>query len=156
MSDVHEVTLALDLRDELSEGELADLCWHLGFGPQPETLSIVTEFPAMAFDEETDEWISVDRPESLLNQRGPAARVGGAVFSELFRRENPAGWAVTSRQELHPDQFDGVGELLCWMATKVHANHVNGDGSVTVGFIRFLEQAVPQPLKVNSDEVSWP
>ncbi|MFF9512175.1 hypothetical protein ACF1BU_36845 [Streptomyces sp. NPDC014724] len=42
MSDVYELVVTVDLRDEITEQELAELRWHLGIGPQPERLSIVS------------------------------------------------------------------------------------------------------------------
>ncbi|MFI6006928.1 hypothetical protein ACIA98_42500 [Streptomyces sp. NPDC051366] len=51
MSDIYGLMIAVDLRDEISEQELAELSWHLGTGPQPERLSIVTEFPVVVEDD---------------------------------------------------------------------------------------------------------
>lgn len=36
MSDVYELVVTVDLRDEITEQELAELRRHLGIGPQPE------------------------------------------------------------------------------------------------------------------------
>ncbi|MCX4630193.1 hypothetical protein [Streptomyces sp. NBC_01443] len=157
MSDIHELMIAVDLRDEISEPELAELSWHLGIGPQPERLSIVTEFPVVVVD---DSGIPVieDDPRPLLAGRGAAWRVGGVLCSALAPRADLArkGWSLTSRQEIHPDEFEKVGELLCWLATRAHDTHLLGDGAVGVGFLRFYEAEVPDVLKVDSGQVGWP
>ncbi|MDA2811815.1 hypothetical protein O4J56_14325 [Nocardiopsis sp. RSe5-2] len=36
MADVFELAITVDLRDEISEEEVAELRWHLGLGPEPE------------------------------------------------------------------------------------------------------------------------
>lgn len=76
MSDVFELAVSVDLRDELSEQELAELHWHLGIGPQPERLSIVTEFPFVVVDE-AGEPVVEDEPRPLLVEA--VARPGGWV-----------------------------------------------------------------------------
>ncbi|MFC9813981.1 hypothetical protein ACFVJM_18145 [Streptomyces virginiae] len=63
------------------------------------------------------------------------------------------GWALTSRQEIHPDEFEKVGELLCWLAARAHDTHRRGDGAVGVGFLRFHEDEVPEALTVVGGEV---
>ncbi|MFD8983369.1 hypothetical protein [Streptomyces sp. NPDC059564] len=157
MSDIHELTIAVDLRDEISETELAELNWHLGIGPQPERLSIVAEFPIVVVD---DSGIPVieDDPHPLLAGRGPASRVGDVLCSTLARRADlpRKGWTLTSRQEIHPDEFERVGELLCWLATRAHETHQLGDGTVRIGFLRFYEAEVPDVLQVENGQVSWP
>ncbi|GGP79908.1 hypothetical protein GCM10010215_00820 [Streptomyces virginiae] len=70
MSDVHELVVAVDLRDEISEGELAELRWHLGLGGRPERLSVVTRFPVVVWDDEGEPVIE-DDPRPLLAGRGP-------------------------------------------------------------------------------------
>ncbi|WP_256255611.1 hypothetical protein [Streptomyces sp. MUSC 14] len=96
MSDIYELTLALDLRDALSVEELAELRWHLGAGPAPETFRIVTEFPVVVEDEHGD-FVIEDHPEPLLGQHGGGYKVGGALVSVLFRRQETgsAAWALT-------------------------------------------------------------
>ncbi|MFD3809063.1 hypothetical protein ACFWSF_37380 [Streptomyces sp. NPDC058611] len=78
MSDIHELTAAVDLRDEISATEVAELRWHLGIGPRPERLSIITEFPVVVVD---DSGVPVveDDPRPLLAGNGAAARVGGPL-----------------------------------------------------------------------------
>ncbi|MGR4880710.1 hypothetical protein ACIPUC_15075 [Streptomyces sp. LARHCF249] len=115
MSDIHELMISVDLQDEISAQELAELSWHLGIGPQPERLSIITEFPVVVVD---DSGIPVieDDPYPLLAGQGVASRVGGVLCSTLASRTDlpRKGWSLTSRQEIHPDEFEKVGELLCW------------------------------------------
>ncbi|WP_326593661.1 hypothetical protein [Streptomyces sp. NBC_01294] len=157
VSDLYELTIAVDLRDEISETELAELSWHLGIGPQPERLSIVTRFPVVVED---DDGIPVieDDPHPLLAERGAALRVGGALCSVLAGRADLSrkGWSLTSRQEIHPDQFEEVGELLCWLAARAHATHLRGDGAIGIGFLRFIEAEVPDVLQVENGQVGWP
>ncbi|MEU9039365.1 hypothetical protein AB0D45_31275 [Streptomyces sp. NPDC048352] len=120
MSDMYELMIALDLQDEISEKELAEVSWHLGLGPQPACLSIVTEFPRAVMD---DSGIPVveDDPHPLLAGRGAAWRVGGVLSSALAPHADlpGKGWSLTSRQEIHPDEFEKIGELLCWLATRL-------------------------------------
>ena len=144
MSDLYEFTMAVDLRDDLPNSELAELRWHLGLGPQPRQLTAVP--------------VVDDMPCQLLDGRGPACRVGGALFSTLVSREeiSRGGWALTTRQEVHPDDFDDIGRLLVWLAARVHDTHVEYDGSVRLGFVRFLEDDRAHPLKVRDGEVGWP
>ncbi|MER6612141.1 hypothetical protein [Streptomyces xantholiticus] len=80
MADIFELMLTLDLRDELSEEELAELRWHLGLGPRPKVLRIVTDFPFVVEDDH-GELVIEDRPEPLLGRHGEASKVGGALVS---------------------------------------------------------------------------
>lgn len=157
MSDIHELTVAVDLRDEISATELAELRWHLGIGPRPEHLSIVTEFPVVVVDDSGVPMVE-DDPRPLLAGNGAAARVGGVLGSALEPRTDPPreGWALTSRQELHPDEFEEVGELLGWLAARAHAAHRLADGTVGLGFLRFHEDEVPAALRVEGGRVGWP
>lgn len=157
MADIYELTLALDLCAELSVEELAELRWHLGVGPKPETLRIVTDFPVVVEDEDGD-FVIEDHPEPLLGHRGGGYKVGGALVSVLLpRQETGSGvWALTSRQEVHPDDFERAGELLCWLAAKAGERHRGVDGSVDLGWIRFHEERRPQPLVVRDGAVVWP
>ncbi|MGV4985717.1 hypothetical protein ACVB8X_06590 [Streptomyces sp. NRAIS4] len=65
-------------------------------------------------------------------------------------------WALTSRQEIHPDGFERLGELLGWLATKAAAGHRRFDGSVDLGRIRTYEERQPEPLLIRDREVVWP
>ncbi|MFE0509385.1 hypothetical protein [Streptomyces sp. NPDC058964] len=157
MADIFELMLALDLRDELSAGELTELRWHLGVGPQPETFRIVTEFPVVV-DDEDGEFVIEDHPVPLLGQQGGGYKVGGALVSVLLRLQDAGeeSWALTSRQEIHPDDFERTGELLSWLATKASARHRGCDGDVHLGWIRFYEEPRPAPLVVRDGAVVWP
>ncbi|MFE7099652.1 hypothetical protein [Streptomyces erythrochromogenes] len=157
MSDVYELMIAVDLRDEISEAELAELNWHLGIGPQPECLTIVTEFPVVVLDD-ADVPVIEDDPRPLLAGQGAARRVGGVLCSALASRADQPrkGWSLMSRQEMHPDDFGEVGELLCWLAARAQETHQRGDGAVGIGFIRFHEAEVPEVLQVKSGQTAWP
>ncbi|WP_285543617.1 hypothetical protein [Streptomyces lavendulae] len=157
MADIFELMLTLDLRDELSEDELAELRWHLGLGPKPDILHIVTEFPFV--DEDDDgELIVENDPQPLLGCHGEAFKVDGALVSVLVRREHTwcGAWALTSRQEIHPDQFDLTGTLLRWLATKAGDRHRRFDGSVDLGWTRLYEARQAEPLVVREGAVIWP
>ncbi|WP_030771075.1 hypothetical protein [Streptomyces sp. NRRL F-2664] len=157
MSDLYELLVAVDLLDGISEGEVAELQWHLGTGDQPEQLSIVTAFPAVVLDEGGIPAIE-EEPYPLLAGRGAASRVGGVLCSALASRAglSRTGWSLTSRQEIHPDEFDKVGELLVWLAERAHPTHLRGDGAVPIGFLRFHEAEVPEVLRVEDGQVGWP
>ncbi|MDG5803852.1 hypothetical protein P9869_14475 [Streptomyces ossamyceticus] len=60
-----------------------------------------------------------NHPEPLLGQQGEAFKVDGALTSVLLRRQDTGSgtWALTSRQEIHPDDFERTGDLLSWLAT---------------------------------------
>ncbi|MFG2391039.1 hypothetical protein ACGFYF_19330 [Streptomyces lavendulae] len=156
MADVFELMLALDLRPDLPEPELDELRWHLGLGPEPEALRIVTAFPWVVEDDEGMPVVE-NHPEPLLAQRGEAYRIGGALVSLLVRRERAGrgAWALTSRQEIHPDDFDRTGELLAWLATAAADAHRH-DGGVDLGWTRFHEERRPVPLTVRGGAVAWP
>ncbi|MFI9359327.1 hypothetical protein [Streptomyces lydicus] len=166
MADAYDFLLTLDLKDDLSADEVAELRWHLGLGPQPERLCIISEFPEVVLDDNSKpvlddqgEWRVENAPYPVLAQRGPAWRIGGATVSELARREGPRpGWALTTRQALHPDDFDKVDPLLSWLATHADYDYVEFDGSPRsggfgqyVGYERFYEDAVITKLLVIKD-----
>ncbi|MGW2304401.1 hypothetical protein [Streptomyces sp. NPDC001809] len=157
MADIFELMLTLDLRDALSEDELAELRWHLGLGPRPENLGIVTAFPCVHVD---DDGVPVveDDPRPLLGRRGEGYKVRGTLVSGLLRRERTGAgtWALTSRQEIHPDEFDLTGELLGWLADRAADGHRGPDGSVELGWIRFHESSRAEPLVARDGVVAWP
>ncbi|MEV6678448.1 hypothetical protein AB0N09_16540 [Streptomyces erythrochromogenes] len=157
MSDVYELMIAVDLQDEIAEPELAELNWHLGIGPRPERLTIVTAFPVVVLDDDGLPVIEND-PRPLLAGQGAAWRVGGVLCSALASRvgQSRKGWSLVSRQEVHPDDFDQVGELLCWLAARAQGTHLREDGAVGIGFLRFHEADVPDALQVKSGQVAWP
>ncbi|MCX4736715.1 hypothetical protein [Streptomyces sp. NBC_01363] len=157
MSDVYELAISVDLRDELSEQELAELRWHLGIGPQPERLSIVTAFPIVVVDEAGDPVIE-DEPRPLLAGGGVAWRVGGVLGSALADRADlpRKGWSLTSRQEIHPDEFEQVGELLCWLAARVHDTDRLAGDVVPIGGLKHLEALTPDVIEVVNGQIAWP
>ncbi|MEV6751194.1 hypothetical protein [Streptomyces sp. NPDC051214] len=152
MADIYELSVALDLSADVSDEEIAELRWHLGLGPRPETLTIVRAFPVVVEDDEGEPVIE-DDPVPLLGCHDAASKVGGALTSALLSREG--GWALTARQEIHPDDFDRVGELLVWLAGRAADRHERSGGSVHVGWIRFHEEDGPVPLMVRG-VVVWP
>ncbi|KJK60088.1 hypothetical protein [Saccharothrix sp. ST-888] len=157
MGDVFELSIAMDLRGDLSAGEVAELRWHLGLGPMPESPSIVPEFPSVVADDAGGPVVE-DRPGPLLGRQGEGLKVPGALVSVLLSREAApnGGWVMTARQEVHPDEFDRVGGLLSWLATRAGEGHRRSDGSVHVGWIRYYESDRPEPLTVRDGEVGWP
>ncbi|MGW7297426.1 MULTISPECIES: hypothetical protein [unclassified Streptomyces] len=157
MADIYELMLALDLRDDVSEAEVAELRWHVGLGPRPEGLNIVTG-SSLVMEVEGEEVEVEEVPEPLLSCQGEAYKVGGALFSVLLRKEDAwrSGWALTSRQEIHPDDFDRTGTLLTWLADRAHDVHRRPDGGVNVGWTRFYEEVRPEPLVVRDGVVVWP
>jgi hypothetical protein len=141
MSDVHDLLLVLDLRPGLPAEQIEELRWHLGLGPQPARPTIVTDFYEVVLDDDAqpvrDESgaIQVESdPRPLLAQTGAARHAGGALVSQLTSRDD-GGWALTSRQELHPDEFDRVNELLAWLAANARP------GTEYLGYVRPFEQA---------------
>uniref|UniRef100_A0AAU3I926 DUF4265 domain-containing protein n=1 Tax=Streptomyces sp. NBC_01393 TaxID=2903851 RepID=A0AAU3I926_9ACTN len=157
MADIYELSIVLNLREGLSDEEASELRWHLGLGPKPESLRIVPGFPTVVEDEHGDP-VMVDDPVPLLGQSGEAWKVGGALVSVLLRPEDAryGTWALTVRQEIHPDDFERIGELLSWLATKADDRHSAPTGTVRLGWTRFCESDQFEPLVVRDGEVVWP
>ncbi|MGW7053577.1 hypothetical protein [Streptomyces sp. NPDC054887] len=157
MADVFELMLTVDLVDQMSEEELAELRWHLGLGSEPDVLRIVTDFPGVVEDDHGRHVVET-HPEPLLGQHDYASKVDGPLASTLVRRQDTESdaWRLTSRQEIHPDAFDSVGQLLNWLATKAEGRHCDPDGKVTLGRIRFYEDPQFEPLVVWEGAVIWP
>lgn len=157
MADIYELSIVLNLREELSDDELAELRWHLGLGPKPETLHTVPTFPTVVEDDH-GEPIVVDELAPLLDQYGAAWKVDGALVSVLLRTEKAryGAWALTVRQEIHPDEFDRTGALLSWLATKADNRHRASTGTVRLGWTRFCESDQFEPLVARDGEVVWP
>jgi len=156
VSDAFELLLAMDLGDDLTAAEVDELRWHLGLGPRPPRLTIVPEFPDVLVDDDGLPQV-VDAPRPLLAGAGPAHHrgVGGALVSALARRERPAGWALTTRQELHPDDFGLVRALLDRLAQH-HVPGFPGSYGHPIGHLRFHEEIEPSPLFLTADGVTWP
>ncbi|MFJ5731002.1 hypothetical protein [Streptomyces paradoxus] len=157
MADVFELMLTMDLIDEMSQEELAELRWHLGLGTEPDVLRIVTDFPVVVEDDHGKPVIE-NHPEPLLGQHDQASKVGGSLASALERRQDTeaGAWSLTSRQEIHPDDFERAGQLLSWLATKADGRHRGPGGRVTLGWTRFYEDRQPEPLVVRDGAVIWP
>ncbi|MFG2292591.1 hypothetical protein [Streptomyces sp. NPDC048603] len=157
MSDIHELQVTVDLRDGLSGQELAELRWHLGLGPEPEQLTVITEFPFVVVDDDGNPRIE-NEPRALLAGSGPAWKVGGTLGSSLTARTGlpGGGWSLTSRTELHPDDTEQVGELLRWLAPRVHDTHVHPDGTVRLGHCRWYEDPEPYSLEVRDGQLNLP
>ncbi|MGW0842231.1 hypothetical protein ACWD26_19045 [Streptomyces sp. NPDC002787] len=116
MADVYELQLALGLPESLPPADFALLRWHLGQvkGEEPGQ----GEYPLMA-------------------ERGPAWRIGGVLVGELDRDER--GWALTVRQEVHPDDFSALRWLVRWLGERTSTVGV-------IGYLRFYEALVPDVL----------
>lgn len=154
VSDVYELTVTVDLRDGLSDHQLAELRWHLGLGPRPERLTVVTDFPCVVVDDDGVPRIEND-PRPLLAGDGPARRTAGALCAALADRTGlpGGGWALTSRTEIHPDEAEEVGVLLRWLAEHAHDTHRRSDGTVGIGHYRAYEDPTPSALLVGDGRV---
>ncbi|MFK0237527.1 hypothetical protein [Streptomyces vinaceus] len=99
-------------------------------------------------------------PRPLPAGRGAAWRVGGVLSSALADLADlrGKGWSLTSRQEIHPDEFEKLGEMLCRPAARAHETHLLGDGAVGVGVgcLRFCEAEDLDVLQVVGGQVSRP
>ncbi|MFI6906897.1 hypothetical protein ACIBKY_36955 [Nonomuraea sp. NPDC050394] len=158
MADLYELLVTADLPDDLSEAEMAELRWHLGLGPEPEEFTIVTDFPAEFVDDLDDpqvaasgegHWAAVRLP--ALAQRGAAARIRGVLFSALERRgpeERRPGWALTSRQEIHADEFDLATQFIRWLDRRVR------DSAFDLSLhMRFYEDDALEPASLRNGEL---
>src|SRR5262249_17834697 len=117
--DSYEFLLNIDLRDDLSEGELAEVRWHLGLGPQPaEVVIVTTTYPVPA-----DDGSRPEVPLPVLAGEGAPTHVHGVQVSTMARR-NPfgaPGWGITARQELHVDAIEDVRTFVQWLVQ--HADY---------------------------------
>ncbi|MFF2964978.1 hypothetical protein ACFVT1_40325 [Streptomyces sp. NPDC057963] len=93
-----------------------------------------------------------------MGQHGDASKVAGALVSVLLPKQDMRrhAWTLTSRQEIHPDDFERTGELLAWLANKTGDFHRDPDGGVRLGRIRFHGERQPDPLVVRDGTVVWP
>ncbi|KOG37281.1 hypothetical protein AQJ84_23905 [Streptomyces resistomycificus] len=157
MADVYELSVVLNLREDLSDEELAELRWHLGLGPRPEVLRIVPEFPIVVEDD-AGEPVIENHPVPLLGRHGAAWKVGGALTAVLLRPDDPThgAWVLTIRQEIHPDEFDITAELLTWLAGRADDRHRPDAEAVHLGWTRFHEADRFEPLTVRDGQVAWP
>ncbi|GAA4205322.1 hypothetical protein GCM10022252_65720 [Streptosporangium oxazolinicum] len=144
VGDIYELVLSVDIRAGVTDDELAELRWHVGQGPRPERLPIGTDryvetYPLGDPDDPDCEWEDAEA-EPVFAQRGAARWVGGALVAELVARERSDGWALTVRQELHPDDFYRLRTLLDWLGRCSVGAHAGGVESF-VGYLRFHESA---------------
>ncbi len=152
MADVYEVVLTMDLEQAVSEPELAELRWHLGMGERPETYPIGTDnyaetFPLGDPSDPGCQWETAE-PDPLFAARGAAHRVGGVLVSELVG--GPDGWALTVRQEVHPDSFYQLRTLLVWLGRRART------GTSFAGYLRFHEEPGVSSLVVRDGEIAVP
>lgn len=98
------------------------------------------------------------QPERLPGHKGQAVKVDGALDSVLRRgqKSGPAARTLTSRQELHPDDFERTGELLSWPASEAGDSHGEPDGSVGLGRTRFSAERRSEPPVVRDGVAIWP
>ncbi|MFI6586777.1 hypothetical protein [Embleya sp. NPDC050493] len=158
MSDLYELTLDVLVRGPLSDPEVAELRWHVGLAdgalPEPGDRRIVTAFPVVVVDDLGVPTV-VDDPHPVLGgPDGIALRSGGVSATGLA--PTAGGWALTVRRELHPDEFDEVGGLLAWLAARVADAHTDPDGSIVLGWLRFVEDTEARPLVFRDGCVRWP
>ncbi|GII01103.1 hypothetical protein [Planobispora takensis] len=149
MGDIYELVLSMDIRADITDDELAELRWHVGVGPRPERLPFGTDnyldaYPLGDPNDPDCEWETAE-PEPAFAQRGAAWKVGGALVAELVRREQPDGWSLTVRQELHPDAFYQLRTLLAWLGRSSLNAHAAGI-EFFVGHLRFYESVEIAPL----------
>ncbi|TQM26356.1 hypothetical protein [Nocardia bhagyanarayanae] len=153
MADIFEFTLSLDLRDELSEADVAELRWHLGLGDLPESGLRIESGSRWLIENDEGHLVELD-PQPLLDQRGPACETGGILTASLER--TPTGWRLEARQEVHPEVFPEMSALMRWLYLRVDFGMVQPDGSVELGRLRGYEDEHSQPLLVRDDRVFWP
>jgi hypothetical protein len=133
--------------------------WHVGQGPRPERLpsgadSYLATYPLGNPAEPDCEW-ETEVPSPAFAQRGAAIRVGGALSAELVEREDPGGWALTVRQELHPDDFYRLRTLLDWLGPRaVHAQDAGIE--FVVGHLRFEESVHSEPFLLVNGRMRLP
>ncbi|MFF6994766.1 hypothetical protein ACFY93_07360 [Streptomyces sp. NPDC008313] len=123
MADIYEVQLTLDLPGSLPPQDLTQLRWHLG------------EEGSRSAD---------GYAYPLWGDRGPALRIGGVLVGEL-RSDGPA-WALTVRQEAHPDEFDDLRRMVRWLGARTTTVG-------TIGYLRFHEDHLPDVLVAESGVV---
>lgn len=116
MADLYELQLALHLPGTISPEDLALLRWHL----------------ALEGGRQDDGYAY-----SLWEARGTAWRIGGALVGELHL--DGAQWALTVRQEVHPDAFDDVRRIVLWLGARTTTVG-------TIGYFRFYERHFPDVL----------
>jgi hypothetical protein len=100
------------------------------------------------------EWETAE-PSPAFAQRGAAIRVSGALVAELVERKDPEGWALTVRQELHPDDFYRLRTELAWLRTR--AAHAQDSGiEFVVGYLRLEESVDSEPFLLVNGPIQLP
>ncbi|MFD1546674.1 hypothetical protein [Nonomuraea guangzhouensis] len=159
MGDIYELALTVDIRADITDDELAELRWHVGQGPRPERLPIGTDnyleaYPLGDPDDPGCEWETAEA-EPAFTRRGAAHWVGGALVAELAERERADGWALTVRQEVHPDEFYLLRTLLDWLG-RCSVNARAGGAEFFVGYLRFCESVEIEPLVLSNGRIRLP
>jgi hypothetical protein len=159
VADIYELLLMMDLRADITDDELAEIRWHVGQGPRPERLPIGTDaylntYPLGDPADPECRWETAT-PEPVFAQRGAALRTGGALVAELVGREQADGWALTVRQELHPDDFYQLRTLLAWLGARSVGARADGI-ELFVGYLRFHESVEMSPLLLLNGQIRVP
>lgn len=169
MGDIHELMIAVDLRGNLTDAELAELRWRVGLGSRPDHIAeetiVVNEILDMILDDDEEgeegqapvqdehgDWLIKRYPDPAWHDGSPhaAAKIPGVAFSTLVREQDAYGdrWALTCRWEIHPDGHGEVTELFDWLAGRC-----DSDGSF-FGYLRWYEDDEPDtPLHVRDGKV---
>ncbi|MGQ4601425.1 hypothetical protein, partial [Nocardia sp. R6R-6] len=153
VADMFEFVISIGLRDNLSAGDVAELRWHLGLGELPADGLRIGSGIQWAVEDANGSMVEVE-PEPLLGVHGPAWKVRGMLSASLER--TALGWHLDARQEVHPETFEEMTELMVWFYRRVDFSMVRADGSVEIGRLRWHEHSEPVPLVVRDDHVFWP
>jgi hypothetical protein len=159
VGDLYEVVLTIDVRADVTDDELTELRWHVGQAPRPERFPFGTDnyldtFPLGDPADPGCEWETAE-PEPLFAERGGASAVGGALVADLAERKGPDGWALTVRQELHPDSFYALRSVLAWLGpAAAHAR--TADVPFFAGYLRFHEDVDVVPLVLLNGRIGLP
>jgi hypothetical protein len=150
MADAYELVLSVDLR-ALPDDDLAELRWHVGGGALPAVFPSgydgwAERFPVGDPADPDCVWEVAD-PVPLFAARGVAWKVGGVLLGDLVERGD-GGFALSVRQEFHPDQLGSVQPVLTWL------------GRWTLvppfGYVRWYSSTVIEPLVVVDRRVFLP
>ncbi|MFD0692039.1 hypothetical protein [Actinomadura fibrosa] len=156
MGDLYEVVLAIDLRPDVPDAELAELRWHVNGGERPADLPIgsgnyLATYPLGDPEDPDCEWETPD-PDPAFADRGFSRAIGGALVADLVERKHPRGWALTVRQEMHPDEFYLLRTLLTWLITVSSNPRLD----YFAGYLRFCESTEITPLIVEDGRLRVP
>lgn len=157
MGDLYELNMSVVLGADRSEIELTELRWHLGLAPRPVRLRIVTTFPVVAWQD--DRPVLVDAPTPLLARRGRTRTSGREQYGTLAASSGGPGWLLGARQEIHPDDFPMLGDLLAWLAAQATGQPVPAhpqSGAHEIARLLCREAGADAPLLVRDGQVGWP